>query len=137
MSQELISIIADEVNVKEVVLGARPAEKTVASDKVAGVEAKLTIGVELDRIITPDLKEEGMVRELTRTIQDLRKEKGLTINDKATIMIQTDEAGRKFIEKNKETISRMTLLKDIEWGSVSGEVEPVKIGELSVKVIVK
>ncbi len=137
LSQELISIIADEVNVKEVVLGARPAEKTVASDKVAGVEAKLTIGVELDRIITPDLKEEGMVRELTRTIQDLRKEKGLTINDKATIMIQTDEAGRKFIEKNKETISRMTLLKDIEWGSVSGEVEPVKIGELSVKVIVK
>lgn len=121
LSAEFVSIIADEVNVKEVLFGASVAT-----------------AVELDTVITPSLKGEGMVRELIRAIQDLRKEKGLTINDKAALVVETDDTGRKFIEKNKEALVRTTLLKGIEWGSVGGEnVEPVKVGEFIVKIEVK
>jgi len=119
MSQDFISIIADEVNVKGVIF-----------------DSQLTGNVELDITMTAELKEEGMVRELIRSIQDLRKEKGLTINDKATIVVETDEVGRKFIEKNKEVISRATLLKAIEWGSVgeNSSGEALKVGEISLKI---
>ncbi|MEI6396696.1 MAG: class I tRNA ligase family protein [Candidatus Taylorbacteria bacterium] len=122
LTKDLISIIADEVNVKEVIF-----------------EAQDTVGlsVELDVTMTAELKEEGMVRELIRAIQDLRKEKGLTIDDKATIVVETDEVGHKFIEKNKDTISRATLLKGIEWGSVAGENvsgEALKIGDIAMKI---
>ncbi len=116
LSAEFISIIADEVNVKEVLFNTGS-------------------GIELDINISASLKEEGMVRELIRTIQDLRKEKGLTINDKAALVVEIDEAGRKFIEKNKEVLVRATLLKSIEWGSI--ESQPVKIGEMTVKVGIK
>ena len=111
LNTEMISIIADEVNVKAVIFG-----------EVEG----------LDTSITPALKEEGMLREFFRAIQDLRKAKGLTISDKASLIIETDDAGKKFIEKNKEAIMRATLLKSIEWGNVEGEA--VKIGEMLLKL---
>jgi isoleucyl-tRNA synthetase len=103
LGSELVSIIADEVNVKEVVFIGKKTDG---------------IAVELDTNITPALKEEGMVRELIRAIQDKRKEKGLSVNDMATLNIETDDNGRKFIEKNKEVIVRTTLLKEIKWGRI-------------------
>lgn len=55
-------LIADEVNVKEV--------KDVESE-----------GVVLDTVLTPELEEEGRVREIIRSIQDMRKEKNLNPSD--------------------------------------------------------
>ncbi|MEK9186071.1 MAG: class I tRNA ligase family protein, partial [Patescibacteria group bacterium] len=52
---ELLKLLADEVNVKNVVVDMRMKTK-----------------VELDTNITPELKNEGIIRELTRTIQGLR-----------------------------------------------------------------
>jgi isoleucyl-tRNA synthetase len=148
LGQEFISIISDEVNVKVVTFGTSSGRAKDAAPRngegtlVAKTDAKREItpemvsNVELDTNITPSLKEEGTVRELIRAIQDLRKEKGLTINDRATLIIEIDNVGRKFVEKNKEMISRQTLLKDIEWRSV-GEIESTKIGEFTVKLGLK
>ncbi len=67
------AIVADEINVKEVVY-----------------DAALTERVTLDTTITPELKTEGNVRELMRAIQDARKEIGLTPNDRITLIISED-----------------------------------------------
>ena len=111
----LEGLIKDEVNVKEILFGAT-----------------IETLVSLDTSLTPALKEEGMVRELIRVIQDLRKEKGLTVSDKATLIIEADGAARNFIEKNREAISRTTSLKDIKWESVTADV--IKIGDMNIKV---
>jgi isoleucyl-tRNA synthetase len=47
-------------------------------------------GVELDTVLTPELKRMGAARELVRNINDLRKTSGLTIQDRIIIKYQTD-----------------------------------------------
>ena len=111
----LIELIKDEVNVKKVVSDPKLSEEVV-----------------LDVTITPELKEEGTVRELIRAIQELRKEKGLTIRDRAILTVEADKVVTDLIEKNKSTISSATLLKDIKFGNI--ESEAIAIGEFKVKL---
>lgn len=106
----LLDLIADEVNVKEVI-----------------VEEKLSSDVALDIVLTEALKEEGTVRDLIRSIQELRKTSGLTVQDIAVLVVSTDAKGKEFIEKNKTQISKTALLRAIEFEA--GEGETVKIGD--------
>ncbi len=115
LSAQLIELIKDEVNVKEVTFGT-PIETDV----------------QLDVVITPDLKEEGMVRELIRAIQDLRKEKGLSVNDVVALAVETDGVGRKFIEDNEKQLKATCTISDIKFGNVMGEA--ITIGDVSFKV---
>ncbi len=46
----------------------------------------------LDTFITPELKREGMIRELIRAIQGARKSAGLSVADHATVEWQSDDA---------------------------------------------
>jgi isoleucyl-tRNA synthetase len=115
LSTEFFDLVKDEVNVKEIV-----SDHTLAGQ------------VALDLTITPELKEEGMIRELIRMIQDLRKERGLTIQDRAVLTVDTDKTLADLIEKNKSTISSATLLKDIVYGKLEGE--EMNVGEMKVKI---
>ena len=75
---ELLNLLKDEVNVKEIVFG----------DKI-----------ELDTKITTKLKEEGIIRELTRQIQGMRKDGGLISKDSIKLYFKIDNAGLKDIIK--------------------------------------
>lgn len=111
VGEEFVLLIKDEVNVKHVHFDDNMAED-----------------IFLDTTITPELREEGQVREFIRAIQDLRKTEGFTIKDFADLSIETDEAGRKLVEKNKGLISRINLLKSISFTSnlIS---EPIDVGD--------
>jgi isoleucyl-tRNA synthetase len=97
LDSTFIELIKDEVNVKDVVFDA-------------GMEKE----IELDTVLTRELKEEGEVRELLRKIQDLRKEKGLTVGDMATLV--AEESMKILISKNEEMIKKATGLINIEFG---------------------
>jgi isoleucyl-tRNA synthetase len=70
--ENYLELIKDEVNVKEVVF-----------------DSTLVQGVELDLNITPELKEEGSVRELIRAIQELRKTEKLNPADIVSLKIKS------------------------------------------------
>jgi len=93
--EEIIDLIKDEVNVKEVI-----------SDK------NINEAVELDINITPELREEGEVREIIRQIQQMRKEMKLVPEDTIDVLYQKSEIFDKIISKNKDTILREVLAKD-------------------------
>ena len=78
------------------------------------------------------LREEGMVRELMRAIQELRKKSGLTVSDVPILRIETDAGGKELIEKNKIVISKTAFLKDIEFVAVSSG--PISVEHLSFKL---
>ncbi|MEK7646239.1 MAG: class I tRNA ligase family protein [Patescibacteria group bacterium] len=99
LTPELVELVKDEVNVKEV-----KTDTSIAQD------------VELDITITPSLKEEGDLRELIRKIQDARKEKNLSVNDVA-ILTLTEEA-RPLAMKYEQEIKKTTGLSAIEYGEV-------------------
>ncbi|MBI2475615.1 MAG: class I tRNA ligase family protein [Candidatus Taylorbacteria bacterium] len=97
MDQEsLLGLIKDEVNVKEITLDQNLAEAIL-----------------LDTAVTPELKEEGNVRGLVRSIQELRKEAALEPGDKVSLEVAAEGAARAFVEKHKKTITRQTNLSEI------------------------
>ncbi len=72
---------------------------------------------------------------MIRAIQDLRKEKGLTIEDKALLYVDADEYTKGLISKNKTLLSGTTLLQDIEFKDVQGEIKDV--GGISLKLDIR
>ena len=82
--------IAEEVNVKEV---------RNSGDEVA-----------LDKTITPDLRREGLSREVIRHVQAARKNAGLNVDDRIVLSLVTaDKELEKAVHEHKEAITTETL----------------------------
>ncbi len=114
--KELLDLIKDEVNVKEVntrdpFSSARGRER---------VSSKLS--VELDTKITPKLKEEGIAREVIRQIQEMRKKAGYKPQHKVLIRYFGDENLNKILAKNKEFILQEILAKDFIIGKMPKQI---------------
>ena len=96
-NSQLVDLIKDELNVKDVVFDDGPGWE-----------------VELDTTITPELKREGDIRELSRAIQDFRKTSGLTPSDKIALVVTTDAEGKTLVESAREELMKATGLTSIE-----------------------
>lgn len=96
------SIILEEVNVKSV----------VNHDAVPNIEA---VGaVTLDKTITPELRREGLAREVVRYVQAARKDAGLNVDDRIKLSLTTeDEELQQAIEEHKEVIRAETLAETL------------------------
>lgn len=70
-----------------------PEDVEITSEDIPGwlvaSEGKLTVA--LDITVTEELKLEGIARDLVNRIQNLRKDKGLEVQDKIAIAIQDDQ----------------------------------------------
>lgn len=73
---------------------------------------------ELDTTITEDLRLEGMVRDMIRKLQDLRKEQGLSVSDKVNVVIEDTKDNREVIEKYKEDIKKKVIIEDLKFGDI-------------------
>ncbi len=109
--QELLDIIKEELNVKEVVIDNRQLkpDKTFLENLEAD-NFKQLYRIELDTRITPELKREGIMREVVRNVQNARKQAGLEVDDRIRLQILTDDAAiMQAIAEHKETIEQETL----------------------------
>ncbi len=98
----LRQILADELNVKEI------EEDAALDDAYLSTE------------LTPELKEEGLVRDLVRRIQEWRKEQGLTVADRPAYELAVANDDEKHAaQNNKEKIVASTNLSELI--IVSGE----------------
>jgi hypothetical protein len=69
---------------------------------------------------------------MIRAIQDLRKSRKFTIQDRLTLIVDTDRSLAELINKNKEYITNTTLLKDIRFSTLEGEA--MSFGEYLLKL---
>ena len=83
------AIIRDEMNVKEVANGKE---------------------FELDKKLTKELKEEGFVRELIRTVQAARKKAGLQVDDRIKLSVSF-EIPKQFVEMLKNEVLAIQIDK--------------------------
>ena len=119
IKEELFNLLKDELNVKEIetVIVLPEGEKWL---KIAESEIEIALNTE----ITPELKVEGMLREIARQISNLRKEARLTINDQVAVYFKTESKELKnMIENFKEELKEKTASKSV----MEGEPEKVLI----------
>lgn len=81
--KELLGLIKEEVNVKRIIIAKE---------------------FSLDTKITPELKEEGLLRELVRYIQELRKQGNLKPQHRITIFYAGEPDAIKIIERHRDRI---------------------------------
>ena len=117
--KELLEIIKEEVNVKNISFGKE---------------------IKLNTEITPELKEEGEVRDFIRTIQRMRKKSGLTPEDIVLIQFIGGSYSSNLLLKNKKEIIETTRGKGLE--KIEKEEsflieKEIKVGEDAVQVFLK
>ena len=75
------------------------------------------IGVVIETTITPELKEEGDLREILSKIQNMRKEKGFEVLDKINLYVANNSNVEGLVKKYQEEIKHETLTKEIIYGA--------------------
>ena len=104
--RELLEILKEEINVKEIIF-----DKDLASD------------IELETKLTPELIEEGIIREIVRQIQEERKNQGLIPKDKISIILEvTNPKLQLILEKEKDFIKKETGAEELKIQIASQEI---------------
>ena len=126
VAQFLIDIAKDELNVKSVEI-VTDSESESAQPSVV-----------YDLTITPELKREGLMREIVRHVQSARKQAGLQIDDRIVLSISSDDSEiSQAIDAFADVIKSETLA--VELNSVVNESEKYdakiegKLVEISLK----
>ena len=97
-------------------------ESTQKSGFMAETEGELT--VVLDTNLSPELLEEGFMREVISKLQTMRKEAGFEVTDHIEVSYWGSEHAQKQIQVNEQTIAKEVLADQIfEGGSLEGAYE--------------
>ena len=78
------------------------------------------ITVVMDTNLTPELIEEGFVREIVSKIQTMRKDAGFEVMDKITVYVDGNDKLADLMVKNAEQIKSVVLANTIETGKTAG-----------------
>ena len=102
-------IMAEELNVKEI-RWIENLDEHLADYEVAEGAIKPESWIEISKQLTPELKREGLMREVIRHVQSARKKAGLQVDDRIMLQLTTDdEQLRQAIDEHAEVIAAETL----------------------------
>lgn len=108
--EDLLKLLKDEINVKEILIDKNLKQK-----------------IKLDVKITKELKEEGIVREFVREIQSFRKKAGLLPKDKISLFIETNKEGEELLNSYKREIEKITGIKELRLSKIQEPEAEIKI----------
>ena len=102
-------IMAEELNVKEIHWIENLDEHLADYEVTEGV-IKPENWIEISKQLTPELKREGLMREVIRHVQSARKKAGLQVDDRIILRLATnDQQLRQAIDEHAEVITAETL----------------------------
>jgi isoleucyl-tRNA synthetase len=116
IDKELLDLVKEELNIKEIEF-----VKEIGEEKnwILGQEEGLKIALNIE--ITPQLREEGMIRDFIREIQELRKKAGLKPRDKISIQFSGGKRSNEFLMRNKKFILKEIKAKDFQFAEKLGD----------------
>ncbi len=98
LGQDLQDVIADELNVKSVYF-----------------KPEMDAEVGLDTVITPELAEEGKLRDMLRVMQKARKDAGLKAGEYTGANISASTEEQEILQKFKTDVTRQTFINDFKF----------------------
>ena len=93
--------------------------------------------VALDITLSPELKKEGIARELVNRIQNHRKESGLEVTDRIEIFLKKEVELEAAVSENKEYILSETLANHLHFDSEVVEGIPLEFDNLKTEIRIK
>ena len=130
-------IMAEELNVKEIRWIENLDEHLADYDVTEGV-IKPESWVEISKHLTPELKREGLMREIIRHVQSARKKAGLQVDDRIELGVTSSDAEiTQAVDAFADTIKAETLA--IKLGSAADDMEKydVKVDGKPVEIYLK
>jgi isoleucyl-tRNA synthetase len=116
-------------------------EVEITSQGIEGwqVEQVNGVTVALDTRVTPELRAEGIAREFTNRVQNMRKAAGFNVVDRICVSYQADDEFSAALLEHADWIRNETLAKELERAeSPRGErVEHFEIGADAVTIAVR
>ena len=96
-----------------------PGDVEISANDMPGwsVASDGVLTVALDITITPELKLEGVARDLVRSIQNLRKTEDFQITDRIRVTLPDTAENRDCVETFRDYISAQVLADDIDFGT--------------------
>ena len=124
--QFLIDIAKDELNVKSVETVTDPESESAQPSVV------------YDLTITPELKREGLMREIVRHVQSARKQAGLQIDDRIVLSISSDDSEiSQAVDAFADVIKSETLAVELNSAADESEKYDAKIEGKLVEISLK
>jgi len=112
LKEDFFPLIADEINVKKIT-------------KEPGLENDIWLDLE----VTPELKEEGDVREIIRQIQQIRKDLNMIPADRINVLYQKSDFFDKIIVNNKNYILDEVLADEFIIQEKFDQAKEIEIGK--------
>ena len=122
IDDQLKEIVKDELNVKEVHISIDDTEKIIAK---------------IDTNISDELREEGLSRELIRHIQSARKQAGFNVEDRISLLIESESPEiLRVIENYKKLIIDETLAEEFGEVPTDAHETSIKIDGLDIRIAI-
>ena len=125
-----------EVNGEMIILDASEVE--ISSQDIEGwlVASSGNITVALDVNISPELKKEGVARELVNRIQNMRKDSGFEVTDTINVQLQKDGIIEDAVADNITYIKTETLTAALELAEVVKDGVDVEFDDVTTKLLI-
>ncbi len=126
-----ITVMVDGVEMNLELTDVEIMSKDITGYKVAH-EGKITVALDVE--ITPELKLEGIAREVVSKLQALRKESNLEVTDKINIELQSHEYINNAINAYKTYICTEILADKLEVTATTSLPAEIEVDEHLIKV---
>ena len=125
LPEPYLDVLKDELNVKEIIV-------------VEKLDSEVS-EIALDTNLTPELKEEGIMREIIRAVQDARKDAGLTTGDSAVleITLKTQEFDiATLVKKHYSMLQKTAQISEVKFiEGVAGKELVIEGTTLTLRVV--
>lgn len=126
-----------EVNGEEVIL--KEEDLLISSEQMEGFVSATdnNLTVVLDTNLSPELIEEGFVREIISKLQTMRKEAGFDVVDTITVSVSGNERIADIMNNNSDKICSEVLAEKITFGELIGYTKEWTLNGENVSLAVK
>ncbi len=120
-------------------VGIDAADVEIFSEDIPGwlVANEGNVTVALDINITPELRQEGVARDLINRIQNIRKGRDYEITDRINLVIEPNELTTEAVKRFNDYIAGQVLADSITVGAVENPAEDEKLNINDVDINIK
>ena len=129
------SLVVMKLNGEDVEIKKEYIEVRISSKEGFDITMDKNIFVILDTELTPELRDEGYMRELVSKVQQQRKQNGYEVTDEIEISVDTDDETFKSFENFKDEIMEETLATKLIREKL--DVDEQELNDRKVKFVLK